>query len=133
MSTLTPELKAAYADAIGVLFGGVVQASAGDITPTVVQYVDTMMTEISKCSKAITELSFSLIYEATVSGVAGYVISKLRDDLAGTVAAELINAAVAELLQDWVTSLSSNRQFVGCLYQARANWRSAITIELMGI
>lgn len=133
MATLTPELKAAYANAIQVLFGGVVQASAGDITPTVVKYVDTMMTEISKCSKAITELSFSLIYEATVSGVIGHVISKLRGDLAGTVAAELINEAVSELLQNWVTSLSSNRQFVGCLYQARANWRSAITLELMGI
>ncbi|MPW44753.1 hypothetical protein [Acinetobacter guerrae] len=133
MPVLTTELQQAYANAIQVLFGGVVQANPGDVTQTVVEYVDTMMKEISSCSQSITQFSFGLIYDATVGAAVGYVITKLRDDLAAEVGAELVNNQLSGILSDWVTALTGNNQFVGCLYQARANWRSAITIELMGI
>lgn len=40
---------------------------------------------------------------------------------------------IHELFTNWVQKLIGNRRFVGCLYQARRNWRSKIQIELMGL
>lgn len=136
MTTLTPELKEAYADAIGVLFNGVVTANPEDITPTVVEYVDTMLKEITKCSAAIVGLledMVGVIYNYTLSEAVGNIIYKIRDDYAGKMAASAVNHALKESFIKMVNALTSNKQFVGCINTARANWRSAITIELMGI
>lgn len=133
MTTLTPVLKQAYVDAIQSLFGGSVQASTDQINQAVVDDIDTMMIQIAKCSETITKLSFGLVYSATVGIVVGHVISKIRDDLAATVAAAGLNAAISTLLKEWVNAVAGNRQFVGCINVARANWRSKVTIDLMDL
>ncbi len=58
MSNLTKEqVKEAYAKAIEVLFGGVVQASPDDITEQVIQDVDKMISEIANCSQNIAKIA----------------------------------------------------------------------------
>lgn len=57
MSDLSKEqVKEAYAKAIEVLFGGVVQASPNEITEQVIQDVDKMISEIANCSQILPRL-----------------------------------------------------------------------------
>jgi len=133
MTTLTPELRQAYHDAVQTLFAGTLQSTPDDINQEVVDDIDTMMIEISKCSKAFTELGFNLIYEATVQVAVGYVISKILDGLAANYAKDKINEKLKEVLMDWVNSLMGNNQFKACINVARVNWKSKVAIDLLGL
>lgn len=137
MSNLTKEqVKEAYAKAIEVLFGGVVQASPNEITEQVIQDVDKMIGEIVNCSKNIAKIGIDIIYKATigraVDAVTGYFDNILIDTLLDE-ATSNVQDKIEDLFNAWVMALISNRRFVGCLYQARRNWRSKIQIELMGL
>lgn len=86
MSNLSKEqVKADYAKAIEVLFGGVVQASPDDITEQVIQDVDKMIGEIANCSTNIAKIGIDIIYKATigraVDAVTGYFDNILIDTL----------------------------------------------------
>lgn len=133
MTTLTPELRQAYHDAIQSLFGGVVQSSPSDINQAVANDIDTMIIEITKCSNALKELGFDLIYEATVNVAVGKVVSKILDGLLADYTKEKINEKLKEILLDWVGTLMGKKQFQACINVARVNWRSKVTMDLMGL
>jgi hypothetical protein len=133
MAQLTPELQQAYSDAIQILFGGVVESTPDDINDAVVADIDTMIKEISNCSQVLTEAAFKAIYDATVSKAVGYLLSKILDGFVKSKVEGEVNDKLSELLLDWVNKLTANRKFMGCIYQARANWRSQVTIDLLGI
>lgn len=134
MAQLTPEIRHAYANAIQILFGGAVSATPDDINDAVVDDIDTMIREISKCSKDLTEFYFGFIYDATVSKAVESLVSKIFDKfIEQKIAENRLNDKLSELLLNWVNQLTGNRRFVACLYQARVNWRSKVTIDLLGI
>lgn len=140
---LSAQEKVAYAQAINVLFGGAVHANPAQITEDVAIDVDKMIFEITKCSQAIAEFSFSTFYSFTlghaVKYAAQYAASQMVNGMslihalfieAGGV---LLDYEVSGYFGSWVANLMSNRRFVGCVYKARANWRSKIEIGLMGL
>ncbi|MCG7412071.1 Uncharacterised protein [Moraxella lacunata] len=137
MSDLSKEqVKEAYAKAIEVLFGGVVQASPNEITEQVIQDVDKMISEIANCSQNIAKIGIDIIYKATIGRVVdaatGYFDNILIDTLLDEATSD-IQDKIEELFSAWIMALMGNRRFVACLYQARRNWRSKIQIELMGL
>ena len=138
MQKLTQIEKEIYASAINSLFGGSVQATPDQITLSITQDVDTMIQEISKCSKAVGSFAFEMFYNFVLAWIPGKAVEYVFEGveyqtttlLGKFVATELVNAG---LLNDLVLFLSRSHRFIGCLYQARANWRSKIQLELMGL
>ena len=137
MAQLTKQqVQEAYVKAIWVLFGGAVQATPSQITPQVIQDVDKMIVEIANCSRNIAQIGIDIIYKVTIGRVVdmatgffdNIVIDTLLDQATGN-----IQDKIETLFSEWVHRLIGNRRFVGCLYQARRNWRSKIEIELLGI
>ena len=63
MQKLTQIEKEIYASAINSLFGGSVQATPDQITLSITQDVDTMIQEISKCSKAVGSFAFEMFFD----------------------------------------------------------------------
>lgn len=141
MQKLTQIEKEIYASAINSLFGGSVQATPDQITLSITQDVDTMIQEISKCSKAVGSFAFEMFYNFVLAWIPGKAVEYVFEGveyqittlLGQFVATELVNAGVQSLLNDLVLFLSRSHRFIGCLYQARANWRSKIQLELMGL
>lgn len=132
------QVQKAYAETISILFSGSIQAKPADITAHVIQKVDTMITEIAQCSKAITELSFALIFQAAV----GYPVATITDILTNNILIRLwlmhdpkgtALSPIHTVLQDWIHALTSNYRHIACVTTARAKWRSAIQMELMGV
>lgn len=121
---LTQDVKQTYADAIGILFGGVLTATADQINDQVVEHVDTMLREIVKCSEKITSLSFDLFYKIVVEKSGVRILGELFEKIANK---------VKEYIEDWVKTLSKNYQFAPCLAAALVNWKSTIEIDLLGI
>lgn len=120
------EKQQAYVDAIEILFAGAIKLQAYQINDQVMKSVDSMITDITKCSQRIASFGFDVIYKLTVDTVLGMYIPVLVIKL-GT------SFAVKQLLKKWVTQLTSNYQFIACLNVARANYRSRIEIELLGL
>lgn len=131
MAQLTPELQQAYSDAIQILFGGVVESTPDDINDAVVDDIDTMIVSIAQCSKEITELGFKAIYTVSLNPLIGFVLNDILKLSAQQ--AYPAKRTINYILKKWVEALTNNNQFAGCLYQARANWRSTVTIDLLGI
>lgn len=141
MQKLTQIEKEIYASAINSLFGGSVQATPDQITLSITQDVDTMIQEISKCSKAVGSFAFEMFYNFVLAWIPGKAVEYVFEHIPHNVYtllgqwyfSEKTNETVEALMSDWVNTLTRNRRFIGCLYQARANWRSKIQLELMGV
>lgn len=137
MAKLTKQqTQIAYAQAINILFGGVVQARPEQITEEAIRMTDKMIAEIANCSRNIAQIGIDIIYKLTIGRVidmaTGFFDNLLIDTLADQ-ATSKYQEKIKELFSEWVHRLIGNRRFAGCLYQARRNWRSAIEMELMGI
>lgn len=132
------QINEAYAKTIDILFNGAVRATPEQITPEVIEKVDKMIREIVNCSKALTELSFKLIFQATVGNNIANTVDKYVEnfwvrlffiyDPAGSAL-----SPVVDVLVKWVQTLNKHRQHKFCVITARSRWRSPIEIALMGI
>lgn len=120
------EKQQAYADAINILFNGAIPVEPEQVNEEVMKLVDAMIADITKCSQKIASFGFDVIYKLTTDTALGMFIPTLFIKL-GT------SAAIKALLKKWVLKLSSGYQFIGCLNTARANYRSKIQIELLGL
>ncbi len=135
MTTPTKEqVQVAYAKTIEILFNGAVTATPDQITPEVIKKVDTMIQEIAKCSKLMTELSFKLIYKAAMMAI----INPLVDEYTNNFYTRLFikqggGKSWEKVLLEWVHSLQGNRRHAACIITARSRWRSPIEIELLGL
>ena len=125
-TVLTPELKRAYADVIDLQFNNVIKATPDQINQQVVDDIDTMMIEIAKCSQAMAQFGFEVVYKLTLATAVGKIID-------GFIKSKGTNAAVKFTLKKWVTELASRRQFAPCLNGARVNWKSKIELDLLDI
>lgn len=127
------QVKQSYAGVIEILFGGLVQARPDEITEAVIQDIGTMIEEITNCSAAIAKIGIDIIYKATigraVDAVTGYFDNILVDILLNEATAD-VQDKIKALFNAWMMALLGNRLFVGCLYQARRNWRSKIMAEI---
>lgn len=132
------QIQQVYSEAISVLFGGAITAEPEQITEQVIQAVDTMLNEIAVCSRLVSNVSFNVLYAILLSPMVGAVVDKVLDPyhvnfLQKMAIKYTANKTVKTVLQEWVNHLSANRRFIGCINQARANWRSKIQIELMDL
>lgn len=128
------QVQEAYAKTIEILFNGAAKATPEQITPEVIKQVDTMVQEIAKCSKLITELSFKLIYKAAMMAV----VNPLVDEYTNNFYTRLFikqggGKSWEKVLLEWVHSLQGNRRHVTCVITARSRWRSPIEIALLGL
>lgn len=138
---LTNIEKQMYATAIGHLFGGAVTATPEQITKEIADDVDIMIKEIAGCSEAVQNFAFSLFYNFVLAWVPGKAVEYVFDHVPQNVYTMLgqwyvsgqVDETVESIIGDWVANLIRNRRFIGCIYQARANWRSKIQMALMGI
>lgn len=115
---LSQSEKEVYAEFINTIFKGAINAKPYQITEEVVKNTDSMYFAITACSTQIKSMGFDLIY--SLIPVRGLV-------------AKLGAKAAEDLLKRWVLQLTSKYQFLGCLNQAKASWRSAIQLSLMGL
>lgn len=145
MSLTQEQVQQAYADTINILFGGAVRAEPEQINEQVILHVDMMVSEIANCSKNMTELSFNLIFNALLLVGSGKIATAAAN-LFGVYADNFLvrfmleyeptgiaYQPVSELLHQWVQALMRNRLHKACILTARANWRSKIEIELLGL
>lgn len=134
MTKLTKrQVQEAYAKSIEILFNKTVRATPEQITPEVIEKVDLMIGEITKCSKALQELSFRLIYKASSMMVGTYVIDRYVENFIQNLVVKQGVAQYGNLLAKWIGSLETNRKHKFCVITARSKWRSAIEAELMGL
>lgn len=138
MSNLSKkDVQVAYANAIEILFGGVIKAEPSQVTEQVIKDVDTMIYEIANCSKNIVQIGIDIIYKVTVErgigAVKGLFIDNLLLDILFDKATQNQQDYIKELFDEWMHKLIGNRRFRACIYQARRNWRSKVEMELMGI
>lgn len=116
--SLSQSEKEVYANFINVIFQGALNAKPYQITEKVVENTDSMYLAILGCSTQIKSMGFDLIY--TLIPIRGVV-------------AKLGARATEDMLKQWVMKLTSKYQFLGCLNQAKASWRTAIQHSLMGL
>lgn len=136
--------KQAYVDAISVLFDGAIQATPEQISEEVMIKVDIMISEIVNCSEKIKNFAYSTFYTFTLSHfsmygskylLGKYVVPEmsLLHSLFIQSGAMFADYFVNKIFTAWVEALTKNRAFAGCLNVARANWRSPIEADLMGL
>lgn len=102
-----------------------------------------MIYEIANCSKAITAFAFNTFYSFTFAHFTKYAIEyalakwvpgvSLMREFSRWSATEALDYHFGGFLADWVAQLTRKRQFIGCVYSARAKWRSAFEMEILGI
>lgn len=140
---LSYEMKKKYAETINALFDGSVRATPDQINETLCLYTDKMILDITNCSKNITNFAFNVFYTFTFSHFTKFAVQyalgrwfpsmSLLDDFVKWSAVEKADYEFSGFIADWISELTKRRKFVGCVYTARANWRSRFEIELLGI
>ena len=148
---MNQELKNTYVKNIEILFGGTVVAQPYQISEEVINIVDTMFSEITQCHKQLAPFAMTAELIATainnripdeikvavgVTDIGEYLTDKSKNKVAEVFgAAKALNAfsTIKDIIDIWQKYTDSNRRMQVCINTARANWRSALEIELMGL
>lgn len=150
-----------YVKIIDVLFAGAVNASPDDINNEVIRIVDTMLVEITKCHNTIKPLA--VLFDGLGTMLEGEVPNEIKvligsmpwqeyllgkaEGAATKKVAEIIGEDIIDpiakaekaakilniFVESWIKYSNKDRRMLLCINKARANWRSAVQIALLGL